>query len=139
MKITRKITILILASTLSTSSFVKCDLNQKHKKHLAIGAYSVLATYSAKRTLQLFSKFALSVLYCVYPKFVKKILPYQIEKTPKIFALFYSAIYAMKFSVYGFLTYFAIKNVAQEIKQKDLDKKEASITVLANQDKISST
>jgi len=122
MKRTKKIISLILASTLGMSSIAKCDLDQRRKKHLAIGAYSFLAAYSAKRAWRalwsvLFKALPKQDLFLLFPRFfIRKVSS---RATWRMIDWTVYTFNVAKLAAYGFLTYFSIKSIIQELKSKN--------------------
>lgn len=132
MQISKKLFPIILASTLVTSSFVMCSEVKEadecsecnalnHEKHLITGAYALLGAYSAKKTLE---SVAAGVALLVLQGFVSADPNLPVSKKIGANAVFCVAhlINAVKFSVFGYLTYFSAKNVIKRLKEKDAGK-----------------
>jgi len=108
----KKITPLVLAATLVIASFAPCkaEISPKLKKHLVIAGYSILGAYSAKKVLgSMLASLRLLLLHIVAP------IEGQIALLP------FHLLSGASFAFFGFLTWFATKNIMQEIKSKEPD------------------
>jgi len=99
----------------------------KHKKHLIIGAYSLLGAYFAKKTWESLFPFVSNIMlkkemYKLFPKHFVKYPYYQITWSGMVYTTY---IYNLaKLSLFSFLTYFSIKNIIQELKEEEKKKQE---------------
>lgn len=134
-KTIKKILPLILASTLTTSFFVNCSKEglSKHKKHLIVGAYSVLGAYSAKRAWVLFLKtISVTILkedfQILFPKPFCNGYAFRYTMWPYLATYLFNIA---RLSVFSYITYFSVKNIIQELKNKNRDKETKKKTILA--------
>ena len=126
---TKKMTALTLALILSISSFAKCNTNETRKKNLAIAGYTVLGVYSVDKVVESYSELIIFILYCLSPDDAIRLSRSCSNfhwRRENFFAIVHGITSFLKLSSYGFLTYFSIKNIIQEIRHK---KKEGKKTL----------
>jgi len=120
----KRIFLVFAASILLTNALTTCNIDHKHKKHLAIGAYSILGLYSAKNAWQTLQPVLVGQIFTKDFQILFPAISAYKDPLSRKMAFYATYIFSLaKISLFTYLTYFSAKNILQELEE--LEKKEA--------------